>query len=350
MRILKILGILFLIFALVVLGAWLYIKHEFPPEELSRRLAGFLSDQLGSPVEIGSADVRLFRGISLQDVRIFQPPPQEQQEWLRIKEIRLGYQWQALLHRRLAINNVTILQPKLTLAAEETPEKTKPREIAPPETTETALPLEIRVKRVEIVQAALDYRLPLANGTLRAQLSGLDLSLAGLLLTDLAPENLFRSGLRFGLDLHRARFSAEASFDRAVRLDTLQIAGLILRGIPTGRLRFRAERDSVAAADTLRAPLTLSVALKNAQLQAVALGDFALAPIPLPGVTFRLEGEARPRAPAWQGRLQARLGDFFLCELQTEGSGANRETLWHLAADTLGISLNRAFAALFAQK
>lgn len=116
-RIGKIVKISLAIFAIltVTLLSFTYVRYR----ELKGILIGRLSDKvtalIGQKVEIGDLSLSPAAGISLYDIRIFNPEGFESGRLLQVDRLYLKMEFDELLRQRLSFKEITVNSPELTL-------------------------------------------------------------------------------------------------------------------------------------------------------------------------------------------------------------------------------------------
>lgn len=187
----KILLGIFLVFLLLLGAAALYVAYAYPSERIKEMLLTTLERDYGIESSIGELRFRLFRGFELEDFRILgvkgvpytQPP-------LQIGSITFGYQWKALLARRLEINQLILsnipldyrLYPDGSSNLDPLLSAFTDTGAAPADTAAASLPVSIALEQLRIENVRLHATLISPADTQRVQLGPLGMVLDGLSL------------------------------------------------------------------------------------------------------------------------------------------------------------------------
>ena len=323
-KIFKILLGIFLIFLLLLAGAVVYLTYAYPSERIKEMLLTTLERDYGIESSIGELRFRLFRGFELEDFRIlgvkgtpYAKPP------LQVGKVTFGYQWKALLARRLEINQLILrdipldyrlypdgssnLDPLLAAFADSS--------AAPADTTASTLPVSIALEQLRIEDVRLHASLISPIDTQQVQLGPL-----GLVLDHLSLDPAFNYRAR-------ARLLAEN-------------AGLDYRSRPQGAgapLHLNTMLNTDAQADIRGDSVTVSAVLS---LPAGGRWDGESGSLVLPGIESSFQAEVNSAASRISvPNAQIALGDLAAINAAVTMAGSGTDSRLDLQIQRGEISL-----------
>ena len=161
----KIIGAIVLLLVLVIGGLSLLVHFMLTEEKLKAILLPPAEKALGRQVTIGTIQVGLFSGIVIHDFTVKEQDGKT--DFLSAKAFVLRYDLMPLLHKKLAISELSILQPavrvhrladgrfnyqSLALLSEE--KKKEEHKVEQPSGAAAALPLALSIDRIRVEQAS----------------------------------------------------------------------------------------------------------------------------------------------------------------------------------------------------
>ncbi len=169
---------------LLVAGTTVILHYFFPAETLRPIIEREATNALKTPVTIGGLKVSLFRGLTIQEVRLGSGKPIAQ-----VGELILDYDLRRLAEGELVINQVSLVRPTFYLKSvngvwnfqpllELGGEETKP---APAPAPTEDLPFAIDVKNLSIQRLQIDADI---DGHTKAHIEGFNLQASGKIALD----------------------------------------------------------------------------------------------------------------------------------------------------------------------
>jgi len=178
------------IFLIFWTSAYIFIRIKFPPQKLKRLAEEKLSQNLGREFRIGKISLDLLHGLKMEGMFLGEAGRGTEQGFFQLKKLALWYSLPPLLKRKLQLQKVSLLSPWVHLARNEKGEwnfEDFMKEEGP-----TTLPLAVGLNRLDLDDLGLKIEIETPNGTLTADISGIDLE-----LRDLFVAREFKKGWRF---------------------------------------------------------------------------------------------------------------------------------------------------------
>ncbi|MDZ7266011.1 MAG: AsmA family protein [candidate division KSB1 bacterium] len=183
--------LLFLLLAVLLLaaGATVYLRIRYPAERLKEILITTLAENYGVRLAVGRLRFNLFSGFTLEGVTLAAMKAGDAPAPLAIARIEFSYRFLSLLQRRLEIDGIAIVQPRLFYLRppdgasnlDELLAAFADSSAAPAtDTAATALPVGLALKSLALTGIAITAQLATDSTSQRVTLAPFDLTLSDL--------------------------------------------------------------------------------------------------------------------------------------------------------------------------
>lgn len=160
------LGLLGLVFA-VAAGLSLFVRFYLTEDRLKGLLIPPVEQALARKVSLGTIDVGIFRGITINDLVIKEADGE--QDFVRTKAFILSYEFLPLLSKKLLISEVRLLEPEVRITRDNNgifnfaplpflAKKPEPSAQQSPATGAGALPLALTINQIRLDKAKLSFK------------------------------------------------------------------------------------------------------------------------------------------------------------------------------------------------
>lgn len=141
-KIIKVLGILFALFVVLVIVAVFTLKKMFPPEKIRELVVKTASQQLKREVKLGQIDVGLFSGISVKDFALSESPNFKNGTFIQSGEFLLKFQIIPLLRKKVVIDEIRLESPQIRIVQNSDGKTFNFSDLVHPSTVPAAKPAE----------------------------------------------------------------------------------------------------------------------------------------------------------------------------------------------------------------
>ncbi|MBN2372819.1 AsmA family protein, partial [bacterium] len=114
-KLLKILGVLFIIFVGLIITAVILVKIYLPPEKVKALLLSRIGESLKREVDIQDLSVSIFKGVSVEGFKISESPTFQEGTFVSSKSFIVKYNLLSILKRQLSISMVTLEEPLINI-------------------------------------------------------------------------------------------------------------------------------------------------------------------------------------------------------------------------------------------
>ncbi len=210
----KLLNILFkiaIVLLTFLLVSLLVVQKLFPPEQIKKILISEMELALNRKVVAGDLYLNPFKGIRLEDVRIFEKATprssaSDSNYFFSVKTIYLNYRWSALLKREVQINDILIDSPVINLVQDQAlvwnfQDLIQPDSLALDSTGQAiedtlagafTLPVTVALKKLTLKNIVVNLEMDQIDTRLKINSGGITFQLADLFL----PRQSFETALQ----------------------------------------------------------------------------------------------------------------------------------------------------------